>query len=242
MARDTQGHRGHDGAMFAPYCPTCRTHRLLGYGRVVRSDWERGGVIELRCHCGTVVVGRSGHPDSRYRGLGQGVSATAPDRRCRMGAARIPRSVVWPGLMAVAGGATFAEAAALVGVSVNTLRRRAAEEAVVVVRQRQQRPDALTLDERVEIAVGIGVGESDGQIAGRLGRHRSTVWREIRLNGGRSAYRAFRPRSAPISRPPPEAALDRGAAVAVGRGVPVDPRGAMVAEGDRSSVASGASR
>ena len=30
------------------------------------------------------------------------------------------------------------------------------------------------------------------QIAGRLGRHRSTVWREIRLNGGRAAYRAFR--------------------------------------------------
>jgi transposase, IS30 family len=108
-----------------------------------------------------------------------------------MGRRRIPRSVVWPGLMAVARGATFEQAAASAGVSLNTLRRRAAEEAVVVVRQRQQRPDALTLDERVEIAVGIGGGESDGQIAGRLGRHRSTVWREIRLNGGRAAYRAF---------------------------------------------------
>ena len=109
-----------------------------------------------------------------------------------MGAARIPRSVVWPGLLAVARGATYAEAAVLVGVSVSTLRRRVADEAVVVVRHRQQRPDALTLDERVEIAVGIGVGESDGQIARRLGRHRSTVWREIGLNGGRSAYRALR--------------------------------------------------
>ena len=112
--------------------------------------------------------------------------------RCRVGAVRVPRSVVWPGLMAVAGGATFAEAAALVGVSVSTLRRRVADEAVVVVCQRQQRLDALTLDERVEIAVGIGVGESDGVIAGRLGRHRSTVWREIRLNGDRSGYRPFR--------------------------------------------------
>ena len=109
-----------------------------------------------------------------------------------MGAVRISRSVVWPGLMAVAGGATYAEAAAVVGVSVSTLRRRAGDEAVVVVRQHQQRPNALTLDERVDIAVGIGVGESDGVIAGRLGRHRSTVWREIGLNGGRSAYRAFR--------------------------------------------------
>ena len=51
-----------------------------------------------------------------------------------MGAVRIPRSVVWPGLMAVAGGATYAEAAASVGVSVNTLRRRAGDEAVVVLR------------------------------------------------------------------------------------------------------------
>ncbi len=109
-----------------------------------------------------------------------------------MGAPRIPRSVVWPGLMAVAGGASYAEAAGLAGVSVNTLRRRAGEEAVVVVRQRQQRVDALTLDQRVEIAVGIGAGESDVQIAQRLGRHRSTVWREISLNGGRAGYRAFR--------------------------------------------------
>lgn len=108
-----------------------------------------------------------------------------------MGAARIPRSVVWPGLMAVAGGATHEEAAAVAGVSLNTIRRRVAEEAVVVVRERRQRPDALTLDQRVEIAVGIGVGESDSQIAGRLGRHRCTVWREIRSNGGRSSYRPF---------------------------------------------------
>ena len=53
--------------MFAPYCPTCRTHRLLGYGRVVRSDWERGGVIELRCHCGTVVQARPACAPRRVR-------------------------------------------------------------------------------------------------------------------------------------------------------------------------------
>ncbi len=108
-----------------------------------------------------------------------------------MGRPRIPRSVVWPGLLAVARGVTYEQAAASAGVSLDTLRRRIAEEAVVVVAQRQQRPDALTLDERVEIAVGVGAGQSDGQIAGRLGRHRSTVWREVGLNGGRAAYRAF---------------------------------------------------
>jgi IS30 family transposase len=109
-----------------------------------------------------------------------------------VGRPRIPRSVVWPGLMAVARGATHEVAAVIAGVSVNTLRRRVAEEAVVVCRERQQRPDALTLSERVEIAVGIGGGLSDAEIAGQLGRHRSTVWREIRLNGGRGAYQAFR--------------------------------------------------
>src|SRR4051812_34291227 len=46
-----------------------------------------------------------------------------------MGPARIPRSVVWPGLMAVARGATYEQAAAVAGVSLNTLRRRVAEEA-----------------------------------------------------------------------------------------------------------------
>lgn len=109
-----------------------------------------------------------------------------------MGRPRISRSVVWPGLMAVARGATHGRAAAVAGVSINTLRRRVAEEAVVVARERQQRLDALTLEERVEIAVGIGVGESDTRIAERLRRHRSTVWREIGLNGGRATYRSFR--------------------------------------------------
>ena len=108
-----------------------------------------------------------------------------------MGASRIPLSVVWPALMAVAHGATQRQAAAVAGVSINTVRRRVAEEAVVVRRQRTQRSDALRIEDRVEIAVGIGVGHSDARIAGRLGRHRSTVWREISLNGGRANYRVF---------------------------------------------------
>ena len=97
-----------------------------------------------------------------------------------MGRPRIPRSVVWPGLMAVARGATYGQAAAVAGVSLNTLRRRVAEEAVVVVRQRQQRPDALTLEERVEIAVGIGGGRV------RRGDRRAAGASPVARCGGRS--------------------------------------------------------
>jgi IS30 family transposase len=109
-----------------------------------------------------------------------------------MGAVRLPRSVVAPALTAVARGVGRADAAASAGISVSTLRRRISEEAVVVLRTRTARPDSLRLDEREEIRVGIERGESDTVIAGRLGRHRATIWREISTHGGRAGYRAYR--------------------------------------------------
>jgi IS30 family transposase len=48
----------------------------------------------------------------------------------------------------------------------------------------------LRIDEREEISRGIAAGNSPAQIAARLGRHRSTVSREIARNGGRERYRA----------------------------------------------------
>jgi IS30 family transposase len=105
--------------------------------------------------------------------------------------ARLPWSVVRVALVAVARGATYADAAALAGISERSVCRCVADEAVVVLRDRIPRPGSLTLDDREEIRVGIERGEPDDDIAARVGCHRSTIWREIRAGGGRTAYRAF---------------------------------------------------
>jgi hypothetical protein len=48
----------------------------------------------------------------------------------------------------------------------------------------------LTLDERIQISLGLAVGQSIRSIAAQIGRARSTVSREVKRNGGHTAYRA----------------------------------------------------
>jgi len=96
-------------------------------------------------------------------------------------------------LLALARGSTVAEAAEATGLGARTVDSLISEHGrmshVVTYRPR---PGVLTRDEREEIRVGVDRGESDAVIAGRLGRARSTVWREIKRNGGRDRYSAFR--------------------------------------------------
>ena len=47
----------------------------------------------------------------------------------------------------------------------------------------------LTLDDRVEIRLGLERGDSIAAVAERIDWHRSTVWREVAANGGPRRYR-----------------------------------------------------
>ena len=122
-----------------------------------------------------------------------GLSLSTLARRLRTGGAPVPvaRGDERVGLRELARGRSVVQAAGLAGMAPSTLRRRAHDHGVVVLRDREARESALTLAEREEIRAGIERAESDAVIAGRLGRHRSTVWREVAANGGRGAYRAY---------------------------------------------------
>jgi IS30 family transposase len=80
--------------------------------------------------------------------------------------------------------------AAEFGRSVRTVER-AAGQALLTRRRVRRSERRLSFEERERISRGIAAGESNSEIAMALGRHRSTIGREIRACGERRFYRAW---------------------------------------------------
>ncbi len=95
-------------------------------------------------------------------------------------------------LRALSRGVTQREAARLAGVSISTVESLVSEHGVVALRERKPRANALRIDEREQIMLGVAAGDTNTVIALRLGRHRSSIGREITAGGGRDRYRAYR--------------------------------------------------
>ena len=109
-----------------------------------------------------------------------------------MGNPKVPYERLRVGLAAVAAGATYAAAAKIAGVGLSTLKVAIREHGVGVRRPRTPRPGSLTIDDRETIMVGISEKLTNAEIARRIGKHRSTVGREITRGGGRESFRAHR--------------------------------------------------
>jgi IS30 family transposase len=100
------------------------------------------------------------------------------------------------------------------GCSARTVVRARAD---AVLRRQQRRCDSgfrLSIEERIEIAMRVAAGESDSEIARGLGRHRSTICRELaRCGGKRGHYAPFAAerRARKLARRPKATKLSRSA-------------------------------
>ena len=84
------------------------------------------------------------------------------------------------------------DVAAALGVSIQSVFRVVREAGGVPPRSKSKSSVYLSLEDREEIGLGLARGEVLTVIAGRIGRHVSTVSRELKRNGGRDDYQAWR--------------------------------------------------
>jgi transposase, IS30 family len=131
---------------------------------------------------------------------------------------RYPASVYEEVLRRVASGEQRKVTAAAVGVSLRTVYRTT-NKAGGMPSRHVQSEKRLCLADREAISRGLCSGDTFAVIAARIGRHPSTIGREVKAGGGRQTYRAWaadREAHKRTARPKPEKlALNRPLAAAV---------------------------
>jgi IS30 family transposase len=104
----------------------------------------------------------------------------------------MPREVKLEIGLRVGRGERWCDVASVFGISERSIARVMVESGGMPARWKDRSPRRLSVLEREEISRGLSVGDSLRVIAARLGRHPSTVSREVNANGGRDGYRAWR--------------------------------------------------
>ena len=95
-------------------------------------------------------------------------------------------------LFAVGRGIMYRDIAAELCVSQQTIVNLVDQYGLMCNRERKPRKGSLMLDDRVEIAVGIGQDLSFAEIGRRIGRPRQTVSAEVNRHGGPKTYSPVR--------------------------------------------------
>ena len=106
---------------------------------------------------------------------------------------RVPDDLRARVLELAARGVSHKRIAGEVGVSLSTIHRLLRPTGYVVRPEQWQVSEArLSLEQRIEIGLGLQRGESYRLVGERIGRASSTICREVNRNGGRGRYRALR--------------------------------------------------